>query len=240
MSYRKRYHGCRLGHRGIPPSFIWLCIILLLAVGIGYRHMASEATATASLSRQVMEVREVKASDTGLWTAVRKALLERLSAFAAPQREKRLSAPENALLSPVLVAFPLCNPVSGRLTSGYGYRLHPTSGTLDFHTGVDIAAPEGTPISAALPGVVRQVDHSPIYGNYILLQHGNFQTRYCHCLQITAQEGQKVREGEYIAQVGATGVATGSHLHFEVLVEDKLVDPLWVLPEGEAAYWTLP
>lgn len=155
--------------------------------------------------------------------------------LAKPDKDGRLKAPENAILSPVRVTHPLYAPVEGLITSWFGYREHPTTGMLDFHTGLDIAAPMGTPIAAALPGVVEEVGKSPIYGNYITLRHSDtLTTRYCHCSEIVVEEGVQLREGETVALVGNTGVVTGPHLHFEVYVGEKLVDPAWVL-EGLGA-----
>jgi len=141
-----------------------------------------------------------------------------------------LKAPKNASLSPFATSCRLYAPVEGLITSAFGYREHPTTQMLDFHTGIDIAAPRSTPIRAALPGVVKEVGESPIYGNYLILDHSNgLTTRYCHCEVVTAREGERLRRGEKLALVGSTGVATGPHLHFEILVNDILYDPLWVL-----------
>ena len=126
---------------------------------------------------------------------------------------------------PILSA-PLLTPVQGNVTSGYGQREHPITGNDDFHTGVDIAAAQGTPVVAAVPGVVEEVGSNSIYGNYILLHHGGFKTRYCHCSSITAEEGERVSSGEEIALVGSTGMSTGPHLHFELWIGDSTVDPM--------------
>lgn len=141
-----------------------------------------------------------------------------------------LPVPEYATAAPIIINYPLTPPVSGKITSGFGYRLHPVTGERDFHTGIDIAADEGTPIAAALPGTVVEVGYDGIYGNYIRLSHGtNIETRYCHCSEILAEEGSKLREGERIALVGSTGMTTGAHLHFEVLADGLLADPAGVL-----------
>ena len=141
-----------------------------------------------------------------------------------------LPVPEYATTAPIIINYPLTPPVSGKITSGFGYRLHPVTGERDFHTGIDIAADEGTPIAAALPGTVVEVGYDGIYGNYIRLSHGtNIETRYCHCSEILAEEGSKLREGERIALVGSTGMTTGAHLHFEVLADGLLADPAGVL-----------
>ena len=141
-----------------------------------------------------------------------------------------LYAPEGALLSPVMVNYPLTAPLSGPVTSQYGYRRHPLTGELDFHTGMDIAATAGTDIGAALPGTVVEVGSDPVYGNYVRMHHGlNIETRYCHCESVLVQQGDDLREGEPIARVGSTGMATGPHLHFEVYVDGLLADPAYLL-----------
>jgi murein DD-endopeptidase MepM/ murein hydrolase activator NlpD len=146
----------------------------------------------------------------------------------------QLSAPEGTTLATVVLSAPMAQPVQGRLTSKFGFRLHPVTGQSDFHTGVDLAAPAGTPIAAAYPGVVSEVGQSRIYGNFVVLDHGGFQTRYCHCETILARVGMKLRQRETIATVGNTGVSTGAHLHFELWVDKKAADPM-----AGAQGWTL-
>lgn len=141
-----------------------------------------------------------------------------------------LSAPEGAALSPVLLGGRIKPPVTGPVTSAYSYRSHPITGETDFHTGIDIAAEEGRAVLAALPGTVAEAGENDIYGNYIVLEHAaNLRTFYAHCSELIAREGMAVRQGERIAKVGRTGVVTGPHLHFSVIVEEKYTDPYWVL-----------
>lgn len=85
---------------------------------------------------------------------------------------------------------------------------------------------KGTPIGAAYPGEVVEVGESEVYGNYVTLFHGGFATRYCHCAAITVREGMKLRQGETVALVGSTGMSTGPHLHFELVIQGKNADPL--------------
>ncbi len=140
--------------------------------------------------------------------------------------------PKGSTLMPVYLNSKIKPPVSGVITSGFAYRYHPVTGTSDFHTGIDVAANEGTPILAALPGEVVEVGESQVYGNYIVLQHAsNLRTSYAHCSKILASEGMAVRQGERIALVGETGVATGPHLHFSVIVDGEFTDPRWVLKD---------
>ena len=118
-------------------------------------------------------------------------------------------------------------PTYGRLTSGFGFRTHPTTGQPDFHRGIDIAAPAGSDIYSAYPGTVAEIGNSAIYGNYIRIQHSDtVSTVYSHCSEILATLGAEVRQGERIATVGSTGITTGPHLDFELLVQGVYVNPL--------------
>jgi murein DD-endopeptidase MepM/ murein hydrolase activator NlpD len=113
-----------------------------------------------------------------------------------------------------------------RTTSGFGPRVHPIDGTRSFHTGMDLAAPEGTAILAAQGGVVRSAGPRGGYGNAVEIDHGNGVTSlYAHASTVLVKPGDVVNPGEPVAEVGATGRATGPHLHFEVRVEGKAIDP---------------
>lgn len=140
--------------------------------------------------------------------------------------------PQNVLQGRPTLFAPMAQAVSGHISSGYGYREDPFTGERDFHTGVDIAAPAGSPIAAVYPGVVETVAVSAAYGNYAVVRHENFSTRYCHCDCVLAREGDRVAAGETIALVGSTGNSTGPHLHLELIVDGKNADP-----SGEMRDW---
>lgn len=149
-----------------------------------------------------------------------------------------LPAAEGTTLAPYFLTASMWSPVSGLVTSRFGWRSHPVSGQDDFHTGVDIAAAQGTPVLAALPGVVEQTGYSESYGNFVVLRHSdNLRTTYNHCSEILAKEGEQLARGDRIALVGSTGISTGPHLHFEVEVKGLKADPLQALEvtEYEAA-----
>ncbi|MGQ0673015.1 MAG: M23 family metallopeptidase [Hyphomicrobium sp.] len=130
--------------------------------------------------------------------------------------------------------FLMRRPVRGddvRLTSGYGVRFHPLLNERKMHTGVDWAAPPGTPILAAGTGTVEEVGRKGQYGNYIRIRHANgYQTAYGHMSRFAegVVQGVKVRQGQVIGFVGSTGLSSGPHLHFEVLINTRLVDPMSV------------
>lgn len=118
-------------------------------------------------------------------------------------------------------------PVAGRITSGFGYRMHPILRERRFHAGVDFGAPSGTPISAAAAGVVIEAGYVRGYGNVAIVDHGSgVSTLYGHCSRLFVRAGQRVARGERIAAVGSTGLSTGPHLHFEVRVNGRPVNPI--------------
>lgn len=126
------------------------------------------------------------------------------------------------------VSIPSRMPLDGsRLTSDFGMRNHPISGRRRGHKGVDLASPVGTPIFATADGTVSKASWFSSYGLYVSLEHGgNIQTRYAHMSRLNVAAGQKVKKGEVIGFVGSTGRSTGPHLHYEVRVDGKAVNPI--------------
>ena len=121
-------------------------------------------------------------------------------------------------------------PINGRLTSPFGYRRDPFTGRKSFHSGIDLAAPVGTPIKVILDGVVNLTSYSRIFGNYVIVTHPNgYQTLYGHVNAFSVKKGDKVSQGDIIAFVGNTGMSTGPHLHLSIYKNGKLIDPLSVL-----------
>jgi len=117
-------------------------------------------------------------------------------------------------------------PVKGFFTDRFGYRKDPFTGLRDFHPGIDISARRGTPIFAPGDGIVTSTGKNSGYGNTVVLSHlNNIQSRYGHLQEILVKKGQKVKRGDVIGTVGNTGRSTGPHLHFEILVSAKAVDP---------------
>lgn len=121
-------------------------------------------------------------------------------------------------------------PVRGRLSDSYGWRKHPVYRKRLFHAGIDISAPRGSQISAAMAGTVVYAGWLSGYGKLVVVRHANgLSTRYGHCSSIRVRKGQTVKAGQSIAAVGATGVATGNHLHFEVRRNGRTVNPSTLL-----------
>lgn len=120
-------------------------------------------------------------------------------------------------------------PSSHNISSGYGYRIHPISGTKKLHAGIDIAAPGGSNIVAAESGTVilSSYGYNGGYGNYVIISHGNgVTTRYAHCSSLSVSVGDTVTRGQVIAAVGSTGASTGNHCHFEVRINGNSTQPL--------------
>lgn len=122
-------------------------------------------------------------------------------------------------------------PCGGRITSYFGYRIHPIFKSRIYHSGVDIGVPSGTPIRAANSGKVIYTGWNGGYGKVVIIDHGRFagkptSTLYAHQSRIAVSNGQTVKKGQVIGYVGSTGYSTGPHLHFEVRINGRPVNPL--------------
>jgi murein DD-endopeptidase MepM/ murein hydrolase activator NlpD len=129
-------------------------------------------------------------------------------------------------------ATPSMWPAFGWLSSRMGPRRDPMTGGADYHSGVDIAGDRGQPVYATAAGTVRHIGYQGAYGNLIVLDHGfGLESRYGHLLKYLVRPGAKVQRGDIIGQVGATGRATGYHLHYEVVANGRLINPLQLLTQ---------
>jgi murein DD-endopeptidase MepM/ murein hydrolase activator NlpD len=127
-------------------------------------------------------------------------------------------------------ATPSIWPVAGWLSSSYGNRRDPFTGGSDFHPGLDISADHGRPIMATADGTVESAAVSGNYGNLVVIDHGfGITTRYGHLSRFGVVTGQQVRRGAVIGYIGSTGRSTSPHLHYEILVNGKLTNPLKLL-----------
>lgn len=145
--------------------------------------------------------------------------LKQLS-HSVDQRADYLSVIEAELLAQQVrqALLPQSKPVSdGFIGSGFGWRSDPFSGEMSHHSGIDFAAPPGTPIHAAAGGVVVVAEYHAVWGNVVEVDHGNsLLTRYAHASRVSVAPGDIVKRGQKLAEVGSTGRSTGPHLHFEV------------------------
>ena len=136
---------------------------------------------------------------------------------------KKVNTSTNISYQKVSIGINLIRPISGTITSRFGAKSNIRSSN---HTGLDIAAPKGTPIKAAASGTVTFSGRQGSYGNMIVISHGNgIETYYGHCNKLYATVGQQVAQGETIAAVGSTGNSTGNHLHLEIRVNGVAYNP---------------
>ncbi len=149
---------------------------------------------------------------------------------AQEERDKEQQQQQQQPSDPNAMVFPA--PQGIRITSPYGWRLHPVYKIQKFHNGIDIGSYQGTDIVAALSGTVVRAEWNDSYGWFIEIYHGDgLTTRYGHCSKLLIKAGEYVERGQKIALVGSTGVSTGPHLHFEVRVNGETRDPMDYLPK---------
>lgn len=118
-------------------------------------------------------------------------------------------------------------PVEGGITSEFGERIHPTTGKVDNHTGIDLDAKIGTEVKSVFDGFIEDIIEDKALGMLLVIDHGNgYKTRYAHLSKINAEKGDNVKKGDIIALTGNTGITTGPHLHFEVEVDGKAINPI--------------
>lgn len=141
-----------------------------------------------------------------------------------------LGLPGNVTFEMPEVPYPLRTPVSGTVTSGFGYREHPTDGVVRFHYGLDIAAETGTDAVSIADGTVAAVGDSTSYGLYVIVRHSNgVESLYAHLAEVSVENGDEVKAGDKIGTVGKTGNATAPCLHLELLVDGDYVNPGYYL-----------
>lgn len=238
----------------MPVQFVQLtvCALLVLCV-FGLGKTQSSAFRAVQAKYRAWTAQDLCAD--GVWTAAQRmaqSVWEPVEPSSAPAEEttaviharaeietvtssggediRVLDALKNATFEAVTVSQEAVLPVEGKVTSGFGYRVHPVTGNRSFHTGIDIAAAQGTPVCTAYSGTVQETGYTSGRGNYILVKHGeSLQTLYCHLSEITAQKGQSVTAGAQIGLVGSTGMSTGPHLHFELRVDGIRCNPVYVL-----------
>lgn len=133
---------------------------------------------------------------------------------------------ENAPTIPVSNNSLFIMPIEGEITSEFGQRVHPVFNTVREHNGIDISGEYGDKIRASMAGVVAETGEDPTLGKYIWIVNGDYRTLYAHCSKIIAQKNQRIKQGDIIAEVGDTGLASGVHLHFEIWENDMPVNPL--------------
>lgn len=197
-------------------------------------------TANANTSADIIEpVRETRNDDAANNDQRFKSLFAGWTALERTTPTLGMGADIAAFSSPIpqrAISVPSRMPLEGaQLTSNYGMRTHPVLGGRRKHTGIDLAAPTGTPIYATADGVIGRADWYSSYGLYISINHGaSMETRYAHLSRLAVAAGDNVRKGDLIGYVGSTGRSTGPHLHYEVRVDGLAVNPIPYMVESEA------
>lgn len=176
-----------------------------------------------------METTVNKTSEATTVKNVRKIIDETPSVLSATILSNKTSVeavPANVSVNNYKINQKMIAPVTGTITSPFGYREHPVYGEEKFHAGVDIAAKEGTPIYSCFDGIVYKAEFDQWNGNYLKIKHeGGIMTVYCHCSELKVKPGDNVKAGDIIAYIGSTGVSTGPHLHFELRINDISYNP---------------
>ncbi|TML13795.1 MAG: hypothetical protein E6G39_09340 [Actinobacteria bacterium] len=205
------------------------------AVEQAQHYRAEIATELAALQTRLADQQRLKVElerRIADWRKKQDQLLKdsaNLSAFILKEQARILGAAAGAPSAASVQGFIM--PLKGAITSGFGMRRHPVYGDVRMHTGVDIDGRTGDPIVAAKEGRVIFAGVYGGYGNCVVIQNGtSVSTLYGHLSSIDVTVGNAVNKGEFIARVGMTGVATGSHLHFEVRINGEPKDPMLFLP----------
>jgi murein DD-endopeptidase MepM/ murein hydrolase activator NlpD len=198
-------NGRGVEHAGLSP---WRAISLWLhsVAGTDGLGFAAEAAELSSLTRRVDETgRQTRALETGIRAAAEAKIAQELA------RERYLAA------------IPSIWPTLGYVSSGFGYRSYPDYG---FHSGLDIVNDYGAPIVATASGTVVEADWYYGYGYRVIIDHGNgLRSMYAHASRLLVQAGQVVKKGQEIAEIGESGFATGPHVHYELELWGKPIDP---------------
>lgn len=181
----------------------------------------AEANASAGPSRVIV----ADEPDDENFTRAMPPAVENKDARAIFQAWKHF---DTGLTASAGVAVPSLRPIEKMsLSSSYGMRVHPITGRVARHNGIDIPAPRGTAIYATADGIVGRAQVLGGYGNYVEIEHGNaIQTRYGHMSRFIVRPGQRVKKGDVVGYVGSTGRSTGNHLHYEVRIEGAPVNPM--------------
>jgi len=188
-------------------------------------HLADLLSESAAHIRERQPLPEPETEETpdaaeAVMDSAVETFLEEMAAFAD------YAIPANVEIQRPELPFAYASPIPGSRSSGFGYRMHPIADTVKFHYGTDIAANQGDDIYAFADGTVRTAGESDSYGLYLIIDHsGGYSTLYAHCSRLYVAAGDAVSLGDKIALVGATGQATGPHLHFELRAGEDFLNP---------------
>ena len=195
---------------------------------IAEKAAAEKAAAEKAAAEKVAAEQAAAEKAAAEKAAAEKAAAEKAAAEQAAANKAETVEPEETYQEPS-VSSGLIWPVYGYsyISSPFGNRISPITGETEFHRGIDIPAPSGTPIHAAAAGTVITACYNSSYGNYVMISHGDgLVTLYAHAVSLNVSVGQTVNAGDVISFVGTTGDSTGNHLHFEVRLNGALQNPV--------------
>ncbi len=207
-------------------------VLSLLITGILFLVCRTDSNLSQNIKSFYQGISKTDIAVSEIFNSFKNVVQETFSpSVEEPSGETESTTGEKADFSPVFLTVNFTNPIKeGNITSKFGYRVSPITNEYALHSGLDIATRENTEIYSAYDGVVVGAEYHEINGNYIVIKHSDtLKTTYNHCNKLLVKEGEKVKKGDVIALVGATGYATGNHLHFEVLLNGKYINPLYVL-----------
>lgn len=207
-------------------------VLSLLITGVLFLVCRTDSNLSQNIKSFYQGISKTDIAVSEIFNSFKNVVQETFSpSVEEPSGETESTTGEKADFSPVFLTVNFTNPIKeGNITSKFGYRVSPITNEYSLHSGLDIATRENTEIHSAYDGIVVKSEYHEINGNYIVIKHSDtLKTTYNHCNKLLIKEGEKVKKGDVIALVGATGYATGNHLHFEVLLNGKYINPLYVL-----------
>ena len=216
---------------GIARSFVAAFAVMSSSAPSNAKEDAPESVASRSAGAVAMPtVRISSGRDVGIaGSSWRRVNVVRVAPLPEEDAQEAQTEGAPASRQAAIVSTGSINrmPLSGLLTSRFGNRRHPISGTMRRHAGIDIAASRGSPVQASGAGTVVSAGWAGGYGILVVVAHGNgLESRYAHLSQLAVASGQSVAEGQVVGYVGSTGRSTGPHLHYEVRRDGRALDPL--------------
>jgi len=202
----------------------------------------AQRASVSGLRDTTVEVRELLSRWKGFRETIQASLPSRLRASSADRSEdeelQQILGSLQRELKRIISSFPSQWPAQGRVVSGVGMRSSPWTGKEEFHSGLDIANPIGTPVRAPGDAVVASTEETNGKGKTVTLDHGQeITTLYAHLSEVLVNQGEHVKKGQRIALVGNSGKSTGPHLHYEVKVKGIAIDPRKNLIGSIPGYW---
>lgn len=199
-----------------------------LSVISEYSNKVSVSVISFLKANLMNESEENKKNDVILENVVEDKIEEDVNSINQENKIETISSSINEMetdIANIKNAYSFVKPIDGVISSEFGARESKYQNVTGYHTGIDIAAEEGKSIYSAIQGIVELVSNEGDYGKHIKIRCNNVTTLYAHCSKILVTEGQIVAEGQEIAKVGSTGNSTGPHLHFEIRVDDRFINP---------------